>query len=237
MADVVLDNVTRTYSGAPYAAVNHVSLTIPDGCFAVLAGPHASGKSTLIRLIAGLEAPDSGHILFDGVDVTRQPSASRNCALVFHSYALYPHLSIADNLGFALRVSGVDEQTIAQRVAEVAALLTIEPYLDRNPRGLAPDVRQKVALGRALVRQPNLLILDEALATLPTQLADSMRGQLRDLHDHFGITTLYATARVDEAEELDAYTVVLDRGKVSAQGTYSDVMRSYRHIDRLAPKA
>jgi ABC-type sugar transport system ATPase subunit len=165
VAAVRLETVAKTYPGG-HVAIRHVDLDIDDGEFLVLVGPSGCGKSTLLRLLAGLETPTSGRIFIGGADVTELPPQARDLAMVFQHYALYPHMSVRDNLAYGLRVRGTERELIARRLAEVAAALDIESLLDRRPAQLSGGQRQRVALGRAMVRQPRAFLLDEPLSNL-----------------------------------------------------------------------
>ncbi|MFM7389568.1 MAG: ABC transporter ATP-binding protein [Vampirovibrionales bacterium] len=189
-----------------------MNLTIEGGEFIVLVGPSGCGKSTLLRLISGLETPTAGRILMDGVDVAQLPPKDRNIAMVFQNYALYPHMSVTDNLAFGLKMRGVPKLEREQAVANVAETLQLTPLLKRKPKELSGGQRQRVALGRAMVRQPKLFLMDEPLSNLDAQLRQHMRFELAQLHQQLNTTTLYVTHDQVEALTLADRMVVLHQG-------------------------
>jgi multiple sugar transport system ATP-binding protein len=166
MAEVVYENVTRRYPGNERPAVSNLDLTIADGEFLVLVGPSGCGKSTSLRMLAGLEEVDEGRILIGGRDVTYLPSKQRDIAMVFQNYALYPHMTAADNMGFSLRMAKVSKDDRQRRILEAARLLDLEPLLERKPKALSGGERQRVAMGRAIVREPQVFLMDETLSNL-----------------------------------------------------------------------
>src|SRR3954447_12037529 len=166
MATVAFENATRRYPGMAGPAVDGLTLDIADGEFLVLVGPTGCGKSTALRMLAGLEDMDTGRVLIDGRDVTAVPANDRDVAMVFQNYALYPHMTVADNMGFALKIAGVPEAEIRQRVEEAAKILDLSQYLDRKPKALSGGQRQRVAMGRAIVRSPQVFLMDEPLSNL-----------------------------------------------------------------------
>ena len=200
-----------------------VDLEIPDRGFAVLVGPSGCGKSTLLRLLAGLEEATSGEIRFGERDVTRLPPRERDVAMVFQSYALYPHLSVRDNLAFGLRLRRTDEATIAARVAEVSRMLGLDALLDRLPKALSGGQRQRVAMGRAIVRRPGLFLFDEPLSNLDAALRAQVRVDIRRLHDELGATSVYVTHDQVEAMTLADRMLVLNKGVVEQVGAPRDV--------------
>ncbi|WP_455387898.1 ABC transporter ATP-binding protein [Petrachloros mirabilis] len=220
MAEVRIEHLSKRFGTT--TVLPDVTLTIRDGEFFTIVGPSGCGKSTLLQLLAGLDRPTSGRILFDGVDVTALEPRERDVALVFQSYALYPHMTVRDNLSFPLRVTkrktGLDQQKIEGEVQRVAGLLGLAPLLDRWPRELSGGQRQRVALGRALIRQPKLFLLDEPLSNLDAQLRSVMRAELRQLHDRLGTTMIYVTHDQTEAMTLADRVAVLDRGVVQQIG-------------------
>lgn len=220
MAEVCIEHVSKQFGKT--TVLPDVSLTIKDGEFFTIVGPSGCGKSTLLQLLAGLDRPTSGRILFDGEDVTDLEPRERDVALVFQSYALYPHMTVRDNLSFPLRVTrrktGLDRSHIESEVQRVAGLLGLEPLLGRWPRELSGGQRQRVALGRALIRQPKLFLLDEPLSNLDAQLRSVMRAELRRLHDRLGTTMIYVTHDQTEAMTLADRVAVLDRGVVQQVG-------------------
>jgi multiple sugar transport system ATP-binding protein len=190
------------------------SVEIGDGELLVLVGPSGCGKTTLLRMIAGLETPSAGTLRIGGRVVNEVPPKDRDIAMVFQNYALYPHMTVAENLGFGLRLRGVPKAEIAQRVGEVAHLLELEQRLDARPAALSGGQRQRVALGRAMVRQPAVFLLDEPLSNLDARLRLSMRVEIARLHRRFGATTIYVTHDQVEAMTLGQRIVVLDDGAI-----------------------
>jgi multiple sugar transport system ATP-binding protein len=170
MASVTFEQATRRYSGADRPAVDHLDLSVGDGEFVVLVGPSGCGKTTSLRMIAGLEAVDSGRILIGTRDVTDADPKDRDVAMVFQNYALYPHMNVAQNMGFALKIARLAKSEIRERVLDAARLLDLEPYLDRKPKDLSGGQRQRVAMGRAIVRRPQVFLMDEPLSNLDAKL-------------------------------------------------------------------
>ncbi len=201
-----------------HAAVREVDLEIRHGELVVLVGPSGSGKSTLLRLIAGLEAPSSGRILIDGSDVTSVPPQRRDLAMVFQSYALYPHKSVRENLGFSLRMKGRPAAEIDARVKEIAGALQIDTLLDRRPAQLSGGQRQRVALGRAMVRDPKAFLFDEPLSNLDPGLRLETRTELALLHRRLGATMVYVTHDQEEAMKLGDRVVLLRDGRIEQAG-------------------
>ncbi len=200
------------------AILRGVDLTIREGAFAVLVGPSGCGKSTLLRLIAGLETADAGSIELAGRDVTRSPPRERDVAMVFQSYALYPHLSVRENLAFGLRLRGTAAAEIDARVREASAMLSLDPLLARYPKQLSGGQRQRVAMGRAIVRRPTLFLFDEPLSNLDAALRAEVRVEIRRLHDRLGATTLYVTHDQVEAMTLADTLWVMNGGMVEQSG-------------------
>ncbi|MER3434211.1 MAG: sugar ABC transporter ATP-binding protein [Leptolyngbya sp. ERB_1_1] len=217
MATVRLDHITRRFSKS--AAVEDISFEIPDGEFWVLVGPSGCGKSTILRTIAGLETATSGNLYIGDRLVNQIPARQRDVAMVFQNYALYPHLSVAENIAFGLKMRQAQPKTIQERVESVARILEISHLLERKPRQLSGGQQQRVALGRAIARQPQVFLLDEPLSNLDAQLRDGTRAELKQLHQQVGITTIYVTHDQVEAMTLADRIVVLDRGKVQQIGT------------------
>ncbi|MCU0549511.1 MAG: ABC transporter ATP-binding protein [Leptolyngbya sp. Prado105] len=217
MATVELDRVTRKFSKS--AAIEDISFKIPDGEFWVLVGPSGCGKSTILRTIAGLESATSGDLYIGDRLVNQIPARQRDVAMVFQNYALYPHLSVAENIAFGLKMRQVESSTIQAQVEKVARILEISHLLERKPRQLSGGQQQRVALGRAIARQPQVFLLDEPLSNLDAQLRDGTRTELKQLHQQVGITTIYVTHDQVEAMTLADQIVVLDRGKIQQIGT------------------
>jgi multiple sugar transport system ATP-binding protein len=212
MARIVLDGVTKTFGAV--TAVDDVSLEIPDGEFLVLVGPSGCGKSTLLRMIAGLEEVSGGTISIGDRDVTDLAPRSRDIAMVFQTYALYPHMTVRQNLGYGLRARRTAKQEITRRVDEVAALLGLDQLLDRRPAQLSGGQRQRVAMGRAIVRQPQAFLLDEPLSNLDAKLRVGMRASLAQLHQRLGVTTVYVTHDQTEAMTLGQRVAVMRDGRI-----------------------
>ena len=208
---VSLDHVTKVYSGS-VTAVDDISLEIADGEFMVLVGPSGCGKSTLLRTIAGLEEVSAGRVLIGGRDVTHIAPRERDIAMVFQNYALYPHMTVGENLGFALKLRKLPKQERAERVLQYAKKLGLEELLDRKPAELSGGQRQRVAMGRAMVREPKAFLMDEPLSNLDAKLRVSMRGELARLHERLGVTTIYVTHDQVEAMTLGQRVAVLRDG-------------------------
>jgi multiple sugar transport system ATP-binding protein len=218
MADVKYDEASRVYPGSPpVRAVDKLDLDIADGEFLVLVGPSGSGKSTALRMLAGLEDINEGRILIGGRDVTNVPPKNRDIAMVFQSYALYPHMTVAENMGFALKLRGVNKTEIAAKVREAAGLLDLEKYLDRKPKALSGGQRQRVAMGRAIVREPSVFLMDEPLSNLDAKLRVETRANIAGLQARLGTTTVYVTHDQVEAMTMGHRVAVLAPGGVLQQ--------------------
>jgi multiple sugar transport system ATP-binding protein len=213
VAGIVLEHVTKVYGG-DVVAVDDVSLEIESGEFLVLVGPSGCGKSTLLRMLAGLEEVTSGEIRIDGRDVTDLPPRDRDIAMVFQNYALYPHMTVRENLGYGLKVRKTAKPDISSRVEQVATLLGLDDLLDRRPAALSGGQRQRVAMGRAIVREPKAFLMDEPLSNLDAKLRVSMRGQLGALHTRLGTTTVYVTHDQVEAMTLGQRVAVMHDGRI-----------------------
>ncbi|MHA7264467.1 ABC transporter ATP-binding protein [Arthrobacter sp. TMN-37] len=212
MATVTFDQATRVYPGTEKPAVDRLNIEIADGEFLVLVGPSGCGKSTSLRMLAGLEDVNSGRILIGDRDVTDVPPKDRDIAMVFQNYALYPHMSVADNMGFALKIAGVSKEERAERVREAAKLLDLEDYLDRKPKALSGGQRQRVAMGRAIVRNPQVFLMDEPLSNLDAKLRVQTRTQIASLTRRLGVTTVYVTHDQVEAMTMGDRVAVLKDG-------------------------
>jgi multiple sugar transport system ATP-binding protein len=212
MASVTFDDATRLYPGGTRPAVNKINLEIADGEFLVLVGPSGCGKSTTLRMLAGLEEVNSGRILIGDRDVTDVPPKDRDIAMVFQNYALYPHMTVAENMGFALKIAGVAKEERAARVLEAAKLLDLEPYLARKPKALSGGQRQRVAMGRAIVRKPQVFLMDEPLSNLDAKLRVQTRTQIASLQRRLGVTTVYVTHDQVEAMTMGDRVAVLKDG-------------------------
>ncbi len=224
MASVTLDKVRKVYAGG-VEAVQAVSLAIPDGSFTVLLGPSGCGKSTLLRMIAGLETITDGTISIAGNVVNHVEPADRDIAMVFQNYALYPHMTVYDNMAYGLRNRGTPKPEIERRVAEAANLLAITPYLDRKPRALSGGQRQRVAMGRAIVREPQAFLFDEPLSNLDAKLRVQMRIEIRRLHNRLKATSIFVTHDQVEAMTLADQVVVMSAGAIEQVGRPADVYR------------
>jgi multiple sugar transport system ATP-binding protein len=216
MANVRLENITRRYQNV--TAIENISFKIPDGEFWVLVGPSGCGKSTIMRTIAGLETATSGNLYIGDTLVNNIPARQRDVAMVFQNYALYPHMTVAENLAFGLRMRNVDSTKIQERVETVARSLSIDHLLNRKPKQLSGGQQQRVALGRAIAREPKVFLLDEPLSNLDAQLRDDTRAELKQLHQRLGITTVYVTHDQVEAMTLADKIVVLNGGKIQQIG-------------------
>ena len=212
MATVTYDKASRLYAGATVPAVDSLDLEVQDGEFLVLVGPSGCGKSTSLRMLAGLEDVTSGSIRIGERDVTHLAPKDRDIAMVFQNYALYPHMSVGDNMGFALKIAGVPKDEIVRRVNEAAKLLDLEAYVERKPKALSGGQRQRVAMGRAIVREPHVFLMDEPLSNLDAKLRVQTRTQIAALQRRLGITTLYVTHDQVEAMTMGDRVAVLKDG-------------------------
>ena len=224
MAEITLERVSRVFASG-HAGVRDVDLAIADGELVVLVGPSGSGKSTLLRLIAGLDEPTSGRILIGGRDVTRVPPQERDLAMVFQSYALYPHKTVRDNLAFGLRMRGRSKAEIDGRVEAIARTLQIEALLDRLPAQLSGGQRQRVALGRAMVREPQAFLFDEPLSNLDPGLRLDTRAEIALLHRRLGATMIYVTHDQEEAMKLGERVVLLREGRIEQAAPPMEIYR------------
>ncbi|SEB97876.1 carbohydrate ABC transporter ATP-binding protein, CUT1 family [Paramicrobacterium humi] len=223
MSSVTFDNATRLYPGGTRPAVDKLNLDIADGEFLVLVGPSGCGKSTSLRMLAGLEEVNEGRILIGDRDVTDIPPKDRDIAMVFQNYALYPHMTVAENMGFALKIAGVHKTERAERVLEAAKLLDLEDYLNRKPKALSGGQRQRVAMGRAIVRQPQVFLMDEPLSNLDAKLRVQTRTQIASLQRRLGVTTVYVTHDQTEALTMGDRIAVLKDGILQQVGTPRDL--------------
>ena len=212
MAPITFDHATRVYPGAAKPAVDALNLDIADGEFLVLVGPSGCGKSTSLRMLAGLEEVNGGAIRIGDRDVTNVPPKDRDIAMVFQSYALYPHMTVAENMGFALKIAGMDKAQIRKRVEEAATILDLSDYLDRKPKALSGGQRQRVAMGRAIVRQPQCFLMDEPLSNLDAKLRVQTRTQIASLQRRLGTTTVYVTHDQVEAMTMGDRVALLKDG-------------------------
>ncbi len=230
MAGVVFDKASRIYPGSTQPAVDKLDLEIGDGEFLVLVGPSGCGKSTSLRMLAGLEDVNDGTIRIGDRDVTHLPPKDRDIAMVFQNYALYPHMTVADNMGFALKIAGVSKTDITRRVAEAAKLLDLELYLDRKPKALSGGQRQRVAMGRAIVREPQVFLMDEPLSNLDAKLRVQTRTQIAALQRRLGTTTVYVTHDQIEAMTMGDRVAVLKDGLLQQVGTPRDLYDSPANV-------
>ncbi|MBB3612542.1 ABC transporter ATP-binding protein [Rhizobium sp. BK602] len=217
MASVSLESVSKSFG--THTVIQDVNLQINDGEFVVFVGPSGCGKSTLLRIVAGLISASKGIVSIGGDDVTDVPASQRGVAFVFQSYALYPHMSVARNIGFALETLGLKRDAIAQKVSAVARMLKVDHLLERRPRELSGGQRQRVAIGRALVRQPEIFLFDEPLSNLDSDLRMEMRMEIAKLHDDLKTTMIYVTHDQSEAMTLADRIVVLNHGRIEQVGT------------------
>jgi multiple sugar transport system ATP-binding protein len=217
MAFLQLSNVQKSFHGVQM--IKGIDLAIERGEFIVFVGPSGCGKSTLLRMIAGLTESDGGSIHLDGRDITRLPSSKRDLAMVFQSYALYPHMSVYDNMSFALRLAKADKKVIAEKVNRAAEILNLGQYLQRTPKELSGGQRQRVAIGRAIVRAPKVFLFDEPLSNLDAALRGQTRVEIAKLHRDLGATTIYVTHDQVEAMTLADRVVVLRDGAIEQVGS------------------
>ena len=219
MATVTFDHATRIYPGNDRPSVDALNLAISDGEFLVLVGPSGCGKSTSLRMLAGLEDVNSGRILIGDKDVTDVQPKDRDIAMVFQNYALYPHMSVHDNMGFALKIAGTPKDEIDKRVREAAKILGLTEYLDRKPKALSGGQRQRVAMGRAIVRKPKVFLMDEPLSNLDAKLRVQTRTQIASLQRSLGVTTVYVMHDQTEALTMGDRIAVLKDGVLQQVGT------------------
>ena len=250
MVEVRYENVTKRYDNG-FEAVRNLDLNISDGEFLVLLGPSGCGKSTTLRMLAGLEDVSEGNIVIGDTRVNDLPPGARGLGMVFQSYALYPHMTIAENLSFGLRMenpeSRLPDEEIVKRVQDVAKLMELVDQLTKKPKQLSGGQRQRVALGRALIRRPQVLLMDEPLSNLDAELRHQMRQEIRRLHDQLGTTTVYVTHDQIEAMTLADRIVIMDKGELQQHGAPLDVynnpenefVRGFlcKHIDEIVDTA
>lgn len=223
MAEVKFEHVTRIYPGNTEPSVDDLNLDIKDGEFLVLVGPSGCGKSTTLRMLAGLEEVNKGRILIGDTDVTNMQPKDRDIAMVFQNYALYPHMTVADNMGFALKIAGTPKAEIRQRVEEAAKILDLTEYLDRKPKALSGGQRQRVAMGRAIVRKPKVFLMDEPLSNLDAKLRVQTRTQIAALQRQLGVTTLYVTHDQTEALTMGDRIAVIKLGVLQQVGAPTEL--------------
>ncbi|MBI3711203.1 MAG: ABC transporter ATP-binding protein [Proteobacteria bacterium] len=228
MARIELRNLRKDWPGV--TAVDGINLRVDDGSFVALLGPSGCGKSTTLFMLAGIYSPSDGEILFDGARVNEVEARDRNIGIVFQSYALYPHMTAAENIGFPLRFQGLEKAEADHRVAEAAALVQVDQLLQRRPAQLSGGQQQRVALARALVKRPRLLLLDEPLSNLDAALRLTMRSEIRRLQRHLGITTILVTHDQIEATTMADRVVVMNRGRIEQEATAEDTYRRPRSL-------
>ncbi|MDO5670185.1 MAG: sn-glycerol-3-phosphate ABC transporter ATP-binding protein UgpC [Corynebacterium sp.] len=212
MATVSFREATRVYEGSTVPAVDSLNLEIGDGEFMVFVGPSGCGKSTSLRMLAGLEEVNSGEVWIGDREVTHVPAKDRDIAMVFQNYALYPHMTVADNMSFALKISGVGKEDRSKRIQEAAKMLGLEDFLDRKPKNLSGGQRQRVAMGRAIVRNPSVFLMDEPLSNLDAKLRVQTRTQIAALQNRLGVSTVYVTHDQVEAMTMGDRVAVMNRG-------------------------
>ena len=221
MTDIRVADLQKNFGS--FEALKDINIEIGSGEFVVLVGPSGCGKSTLLRVISGLDMASGGHIQIDGKDVTNLPAKMRDIAMVFQSYALYPHMTVAENMGFSLKIRGEKRATVAERVRAAAETLDLTAYLDRKPAVLSGGQRQRVAMGRAIVRDPKVFLFDEPLSNLDAQLRVAMRSEIKALHRRLKTTVIYVTHDQVEAMTMADRIIVLRGGRVEQVGTPLDL--------------
>ena len=224
MSEVSLKNLTKIYGST--TVVNHIDLTVPDGTLTSILGPSGCGKTTTLRMIAGFETPESGDVLFDGVSVSNAPVNKRGIGMVFQSYALFPHMTVGQNVSYGLKQQKVKREELRRRVREALEMVHMEEYSNRKPRQLSGGQQQRVALARALVIRPRVLLLDECLSALDKKLRVEMQGELRRILEECGVTTFFVTHDQEEAMTLSDAIVVMNQGVIEQAGTPAEV---YEH--------
>ena len=228
MGNITLNNVSKSFGAT--VIIPGIDLTIEDGEFVVFVGPSGCGKSTLLRLIAGLEDTSGGSISIDGRDVTGEAPAKRKLAMVFQSYALYPHMTVAKNIAFPLKMAGEDQATINKKVGDAAKVLNLTNYLDRRPGQLSGGQRQRVAIGRAIVRQPSAFLFDEPLSNLDAALRGTMRLEISELHNQLKTTMICVTHDQVEAMTMADKIVVLNAGNIEQVGSPMELYKSPKNL-------
>ncbi|TPN84314.1 ABC transporter ATP-binding protein [Mesorhizobium sp. CU2] len=228
MGNITLKNVSKSFGST--TIIPNIDLNIEDGEFVVFVGPSGCGKSTLLRLIAGLEDTSGGTINIDGRDVTREAPAKRKLAMVFQSYALYPHMTVAKNIAFPLKMAGEDQATIDKKVKDAARVLNLTNYLERRPGQLSGGQRQRVAIGRAIVRQPSAFLFDEPLSNLDAALRGTMRLEISELHHQLKTTMIYVTHDQVEAMTMADKIVVLNAGNIEQVGSPMELYKTPRNL-------
>ena len=228
MAEIVLDHVSKSFGSTK--VIEDLSLTLRSGAFTVLLGPSGCGKTTLLRMIAGIGPATSGHVYIDGVDITDVPPGRRNVAMVFQSYAIYPTMTVRENIEFCLKNNKVPKAERKRRVEQVARTVGLEEYLGRKPSQLSGGQRQRIALARALVKEPAVFLMDEPLSNLDAKLRTAMRSELIQLHQELGATFVYVTHDQTESMAMADHIVLMNEGKIMQQG---DPETIYRDPDNI----
>jgi multiple sugar transport system ATP-binding protein len=223
MAEIELSHIDKVYDGSDVPAVRDLSLQVADGEFVVLVGPSGCGKTTALRMVAGLEDITEGELRIGGQVVNDVPPRGRDIAFVFQNYALYPHMTVYDNMAFGLKLARVDKATRDERVRQAAKILDLEEYLDRKPRALSGGQRQRVAMGRAIVREPQAFLMDEPLSNLDAKLRVSMRAELARLQRELCVTTLYVTHDQTEAMTMGDRIAVIRKGELQQVGSPTEL--------------
>ena len=223
--NVKLDNLGKKYEGREKFTIRNISLDIPSKQFCVILGPSGCGKSTLLRMIAGLNSITEGNLYFNAKNMNRVPPKDRDIAMVFQSYALYPHMTVYDNMAFSLKMRHESKEIIDERVQEAAEVLQIKEYLYSRPADISGGQRQRVALGRAMVRKPSVFLMDEPLSNLDAKLREHMRVELVRLHKRLGTTTIYVTHDQTEAMTMADLIILLDQGKIQQAGPPAELYR------------
>jgi sulfate transport system ATP-binding protein len=219
---ILIENISKRFE--QFNALNQVNLEIKNGSLVALLGPSGSGKSTLLRVLAGLENPDAGRIWLNGQDTTQVPLQKREIGFVFQNYALFPHLTVSQNIAFGLEIRDINSSRKTQRVQELLQLMQLEKFADRYPNQLSGGQRQRVALARALAVEPKVLLLDEPFAALDAKIRKQLRNWLRNLHQHISVTTVFVTHDHVEAFELAHEIVVLENGNIVQIGTPQEII-------------
>lgn len=228
MANIQIKNVTKSYG--PLEVIHGVSLDIQEGEFVILVGPSGCGKSTLLRMVAGLESITGGDVVVDDLIVNALPPRERDIAMVFQSYALYPHMTVRKNMAFSLKLAGAKQGEIEEKVASAAKVLDLEPLMDRKPGQLSGGQRQRVAMGRAIVRNPKLFLFDEPLSNLDAKLRVQMRAEIKELHQRLKTTTIYVTHDQVEAMTMADRIVVMNGGHIEQMGTPLELYESPKSL-------
>ena len=228
MAEIRLENIRKLFKDI--AVINGIGLTIKDGEFFTFVGPSGCGKSTILNMIAGLESPSAGKIYFDNTVMNELSPKERDVAMVFQSYALYPHMSVHENIAFPLRIKKTEQASLTEEVKRVATLLGLETMLHKKPKELSGGQRQRVALGRAIIRKPKVFLMDEPLSNLDARLRIAMRAELKKLHQQLGITTVYVTHDQSEAISLSDRVAVLNEGVIQQCGTPLEIYRKPANV-------